>query len=150
MRGSCGRVQRSVSSASRSSSSASSISWSGPTRGSGRPAWWAGCCSSPGRSPSRSQLLALRRRRNLLTNLQFAFDERGIQSVGIASEADVRWAGIDRITRSGPYLFVRFATGGTLLVPVAAFRPEQLDAFGRIALRNGLTLDGHRVDVPAR
>ena len=95
-------------------------------------------------------LLALRRRRNLLANLQLAFDERGIQSVGVASEADVRWAGIERITRSGPYLFVRFATGGTMLVPVAAFRPEQLEAFGRIALRNGLTLDGHRVDVPAR
>ena len=86
----------------------------------------------------------------MLANLQFAFDERGIQSVGLASESEIRWAGIDRITRSGPYLFVRFVAGSTILVPVAAFGPEQLDAFGRIALRNGLTLDGHRVDVPAR
>ena len=45
---------------------------------------------------------------------------------------------------------MRFVAGSTILVPVAAFLPEQLDAFGRIALRNGLTLDGHRVDVPAR
>jgi ADP-ribose pyrophosphatase len=95
-------------------------------------------------------MLALRTRRHLLANLQFAFDERGVQSVGIASESEIRWAGIDRITRNGPYLFVRFAAGSTILVPVAAFRPEQLDAFGRIALRNGLTLDGHRVEVPAR
>ena len=95
-------------------------------------------------------LLAARKRRHLLANLQFAFDERGIQSVGLASESEIRWAGIDRITRNGPYLFVRFVAGSTILVPVAAFGPEQLDAFGRIALRNGLTLDGHRVDVPAR
>jgi len=95
-------------------------------------------------------LLAFRRRRDLLANLRFAFDERGIQSVGMASESEVRWAGIDRITRSGPYLFIRFAAGSTLLVPVSAFTPEELDAFGRVALRNGLTLDGHRVDVPAR
>jgi hypothetical protein len=95
-------------------------------------------------------LLAFRRRRDMLADLRFAFDERGIQSVGMASESEVRWAGIDRITRSGSYLFIRFAAGTTLLVPVSAFRPDQLDAFGRIALRNGLTLDGHRVDVPAR
>ncbi len=95
-------------------------------------------------------LLAFRRRRDLLADLRFAFDERRIQSLGMASESEVRWAGIDRITRSGPYLFIRFAAGSTLLVPVSAFRPEQLDAFGRLALRNGLTLDGHRVDVPAR
>jgi len=95
-------------------------------------------------------LLAFRRRRALLAELRFAFDERGIQSVGMASESEVRWAGIDRITRSGPHLFIRFAAGTTLLVPVSAFTPEELDAFGRLALRNGLTLDGHRVDVPAR
>ncbi len=95
-------------------------------------------------------LLAHRKRRHLLANLEFAFDERGIQSVGIASESEIRWAGIDRITRNGPYLFVRFVAGSTILVPVAAFQPEQLDAFGRVALRNGLTLDGHRVDIPAR
>ena len=94
-------------------------------------------------------LLAHRKRRHLLANLEFAFDERGIQSVGIASESEIRWAGIDRITRNGPYLFVRFVAGSTILVPVAAFQPEQLDAFGRVALRNGLTLDGHRVDIPA-
>ena len=45
---------------------------------------------------------------------------------------------------------VRFVAGSPVLVPVAAFGPGELDAFGRIALRNGLTLDGHRVDVPAR
>ena len=95
-------------------------------------------------------LVAARKRRHVLANLQFAFDERGIQSVGIASESEIRWEGIDRITRNGPYLFVRFVAGSTILVPVAAFGPGELDAFGRIALRNGLTLDGHRVDIPAR
>ena len=65
-------------------------------------------------------------------------------------ERDPMGRGSTASPRSGPYLFVRFVAGSTILVPVAAFGPEQLDAFGRIALRNGLTLDGHRVDVPAR
>ncbi len=92
-------------------------------------------------------LWSIRKRRDLLADLQLAFDADGIRARWVAGESDIRWAGIDRISRNGPYLFIKFVGGTTLLVPASAFLPDQLDAFSRVALRNGFFLDGHRVDV---
>ena len=92
-------------------------------------------------------LWSIRKRRDLLADLQLAFDADGIRARWVAGESDIRWAGIERISRNGPYLFIKFVGGTTLLVPASAFRPDQLDAFSRVALRNGFFLDGHRVDV---
>ncbi len=91
-----------------------------------------------------------RRRRAMLANLQLGFGEGGLHSVWIVGETDMRWSGIESVRRDDRLLSLKLTAGSTMLVPVRAFDADQLDRFGRLALAHGLTLDGHRVQPPAR
>ncbi len=89
---------------------------------------------------------AARGRREVLADAELGFDEAGLHSSWIVGDSDIRWTGIDRISRSGPLLFIRVAGSSTMMIPIAAFTADELERFRRLALRNGLTLDGHRVE----
>jgi hypothetical protein len=57
------------------------------------------------------------------------------------------WAGIEKIDRGGGWYFVHSATSGSLAIPEGAVGPDERREIEGIALRHGLTLDGHRVDT---
>jgi ADP-ribose diphosphatase len=87
-----------------------------------------------------------RGRREVIADAELGFDDGGLHSSWIVGASDIRWTGIDRISRSGPLLFIRIAGSSTMMIPIAAFTADELERFRRLALRHGLTLDGHRVD----
>jgi ADP-ribose diphosphatase len=95
-------------------------------------------------------LWVVRKQRDVLADLRLSFDDEGIHATWVNGESDIRWAGIEKIWQRGPLLLMKFRGGNAMMMPRRAWRPEQLDAFGRLALRHGLTMDGHRVDVPAQ
>ena len=69
-------------------------------------AWiWLGClvlgvCVLTGLFAVPFALWSIRKRRDLLADLQLAFDGDGIRARWVAGESDIRWAGNERISRS--------------------------------------------------
>ena len=95
-------------------------------------------------------LFSFRRKGGLFADVRVAIDDVGLTSGWPIGVSSLTWPGIEKIDGNGTWLFIRSTGGGTIVVPRRAFGPEEFRALERVALRHGLTLDGHRVDPPGR
>jgi hypothetical protein len=88
-----------------------------------------------------------RKRTALFDHVEVTVDDAGIRSNLPAAQGFMAWAGIEKIDRGGGWYFVHSATSGSLAIPEGAVGPDERREIEGIALRHGLTLDGHRVDT---
>lgn len=91
-------------------------------------------------------LWSYRGKGDIFEHMEIAFDDRQVRYRSVAGESEIPWHAITKVLRSGPVLFLYLRAGGPGIVSATAFEPQQLEAFHRLAMRHGLTLDGHRVD----
>jgi ADP-ribose pyrophosphatase len=93
---------------------------------------------------------SLRRKGDLFRDLVATFDDRGLTSTSPITGGTLAWSGIEQIQAKADWLFVRSRVGSAVPLPRNAFTADELRRVERIALRHGLTLDGHRVEPAAR
>jgi ADP-ribose pyrophosphatase len=91
-----------------------------------------------------------RKRTDLYRNVEVTIDDAGVRSNLPAGQGFMTWQSIEKIDRTRGWYFFHTAMSGVLAIPRRAVGPDELRELERIALRHGLTLDGHRVDAPAR
>ena len=88
-----------------------------------------------------------RKKTALFDHVEVTVDDEGVRSNLPAGQGFMAWQGIEKIDRGSGWYFVHSATSGALAIPEGAVGPDELRGIQRIALRHGVTLDGHRVDV---
>ncbi len=91
-----------------------------------------------------------RKKTALFDHVEVTIDDEGVRSNLPAGQGFMAWQGIEKIDRGSGWYFVHSATSGALAIPDGAVGPDELRGIQRIALRHGVTLDGHRVDVAGR
>jgi ADP-ribose pyrophosphatase len=87
---------------------------------------------------------------DLFANTTVTIDDAGVTSSWPIGGGTITWSGIEKIDGDRSWLFVKALGGAAMPIPRRAIAPEELGRFERLALRHGLTLDGHRVDPPGR